>query len=260
MEKLPNINLDRKTINMMFMSRIAEGGEAVICRGFKPNSLIKIFVKPESSEYSDSFRVPLYPDLITMPENKLSKLEVIHQSGLEHSVLPLCTITMHKRLVGYEMTYDPNDKQLNGQNLSREELIHFLEQSKAILEYYKEHDIVYGDVNANNLLINRKTGQVKFCDIDNIKIGEYPIDVMGRDLNIYTILHGLDSSADAYMHNVMTLHQLRKDRFGMIFEPVSWLVKKDFSKDLTNDAKEVLESMREPKNFNGEYVIQYIKK
>ena len=33
------------------------------------------------------------------------------------------------------MTYDPDDKQLNGQNLSREELIHFLEQSKAILEY-----------------------------------------------------------------------------------------------------------------------------
>ena len=260
MDRLPNINLDRKSINMMFMSRIAEGGEAVICRGFKPNSLIKIFVKPEAHKYSDSFRVPLYPDLITMSQNKLAKLEQIHQSGLEHSVLPLSTITMHKRLVGYEMTFDPDDKQLKGQNLSKEELVHFLEQSKAILEYYKEHDITYGDVNANNLLINRKTGQAKFCDIDNIKIGEYPIDVMGRDLNIYSILHGFDSSADAYMHIVMTLQQLRRDRYGMILEPVNWLVQKDFSRDLTDAAKETLESMKEPKNFNGEYVIQYIKK
>lgn len=260
MERLPNINLDRKSVNMMFMSRIAEGGEAVICRGFKPNSLIKIFVKPESHEYSDSFRVPLYPELIEMPENKLPKLEEIQKLGLEHSVLPLSTITMNKRLIGYEMTYDPDDKQLHGQNLSREELVHFLKQSKEILEYYKAHDITYGDVNANNLLINRKTGKAKFCDIDNIRIGQYPIDVMGRDLKIYTILRGLDDSTDAYMHNIMVLRQLQNDKFRMLFEPVTWLVRKDFSKDLEDEAKEVLESMIEPKQFNGEYVVQYIKK
>ena len=260
MERLPNINLDRRSINMMFMSRIAEGGEAIICRGFKPNSLIKIFVRPEYNKYSDSFGVPLYQDLIIMPENKLPKLEKIYQQGLEHSVLPLSTITMNKRLIGYEMTYDPDDKQLMGKTLSREELVHYLQQSKEILEYYREHDITYGDVNACNLLINRKTGQAKFCDIDNIRIGEYPIDIMGRDLNIYTILRGLDDQADAYMHNVMTLSQLQKGGFGFCFEPVSRLVQKDFSEEFTEEAQKVLDSMIEPKNFTGEYIVQYIKK
>ena len=259
MKRLPNINLDRKSVNKMFMSQIASGGEAVICRSFQPTSLFKIFVKPKYYKYCDSFGVPLYQDLITMPENKLPKLEEIYQNELEHSVIPLSTVTMNGRLIGYEMTYDPDDKQLMGKTLPREELIHFLKQSKEILEYYKQHDITYGDVNANNLLINRKTGQAKFCDIDNIRIGQYPIDVMGRDLRIYTILRGLDDQADAYMHNIMTLSQLEKDCFGFCFEPVCRLVQKDFSSELTEESKPILESMIEPGNFNGEYIVQYVK-
>lgn len=260
MKRLPNIDIDVRSINRLFMSSNLSGGEAVICRSFKPNTLFKIFADSDCQKYSDSFGVPFRLDLIQMSDNKFKKITELYQKDLEHSVKPLSTISMGGRLIGYEMTWDPNDKNLLNTSLSHEELVHALTQSRKILEYYAQNDITYGDVNACNLLVNRQTGQVKFCDIDNICLGEYPIDIMGRDLTVYSILRGIDQSTDAYMHNIMTLSQLDKTGIGFCFEPVSRLVQKDFSEVLTEEAQETLTSMIEPKNFNGEYVVQYIKK
>ena len=48
--------------------------------------------------------------------------------------------------------------------------------------------------------------------------------------------------------------------FAFLFSPVSEIVQKDHSKFLSEEAKETLKSMEEPKTFNGDYIIQYVKK
>ncbi len=64
-------------------------------------------------------------------------------------------------------------------------LLHFLNKSKEALQYFAQNDIIYGDVNNRNLLINPITGEVKFCDIDNIRLGQFPIDILDWELERY---------------------------------------------------------------------------
>lgn len=260
MQRMPNIKIDRRNINWLFMNQLRSGGEAVICRSYHKNTLFKIIADWECQKQSDSFGVPFHKELIKMSDNKFKKITRLYQMQLEHSVKPLSTLSMDGNLIGYEMTYDPNDKSFNSEKLSREELIYFLSQSKDILEYYAQNDITYGDVTSCNLLVNSRNGTTKFCDIDNIRLGEYPIETMGRDLFIYNVIRGIDQYTDAYMHNIMTLRNLSSSPLNDIFEPVYRLVQEDYSKDLTPAAKTTLMSMEEPQTFNGAYVIKYIKK
>ena len=260
MKNLPNINIDPRSLNRLFMTQLTSGGEAIITRSFQPNTLFKIFADYNVQRCSDSFGVPFRTDLIEMSDNKFEKIKRLHEIGLEHIVKPVSTLSMGGRLIGYEMTYDKDDKSITSANLSIEETSKALEDSRQVLEYFKEHDITYGDVNSGNILVNKRTGQISFCDIDNMRIGTLPIDVKGKNSSIYGILGGKEENLDAYMHNIMTLYEFGPKDFGFIFSPVSEIVKKDYSKFLSEDAKETLQSMEEPKNFNGEYVIQYVKK
>lgn len=260
MKRLPNINIDPRSLNRLFMSQLTSGGEAIICRSFKPNTLFKICADISVQRYCDSFGVPFRPDLIEMSDNKFEKIKRLYVLQLEHSVKPVSTISMGGRLIGYEMTYDENDKSLLNTERSQEETIRILEESKRILEYFAQNDITYGDVNTGNILVNNKTGQITFCDVDNMRVGEFPIDIKGRNSRIYELLGGDEAYLDAYMHNVMCLYEFGCDEFGFLFTPVSELVKKDYSRVLTEESRPILTSMEEPKTFNGEYIIQYAKK
>ena len=43
MKNLPNINIDPRSLNRLFMAQLTSGGEAIITRSFQPNTLFKIF-------------------------------------------------------------------------------------------------------------------------------------------------------------------------------------------------------------------------
>lgn len=260
MKNLPNINIDPRSLNRLFMTQLTSGGEAIITRSFQPNTLFKIFADYNVQRCSDSFGVPFRTDLIEMSDNKFAKIKRLYEMQLEHSVKPVSTLSMAGRLIGYEMTYDKDDKSLANAKLPIEETIRVLEESKKILEYFQEKDITYGDVNSGNILVNQNTGQISFCDVDNMRIGQLPIDVKGKNSTIYGILGGKAEYLDAYMHNIMTLYEFSNKDFEFLFSPVSEIVKKDHSKFLTADSKETLASMEEPKTFNGEYIVQYVKK
>ncbi len=260
MKRLPNIEIDPRCLNRLFMSQLTSGGEAIVCRSFQPNTLFKICAEASVQRYCDSFGVPFRLDLIEMSDNKFEKIKRLYEMQLEHSVKPVSTLSMNGRLIGYEMTYDKDDKSLHNSQLSHEDLINILEQSRNILEYYAQNDITYGDVNAFNVLVNSGTKQVKFCDVDNMRIGTLPIDVKEKNSTIYDLLGGKEAYLDAYMHNIMTLYEFESDKFGFLFKPVSEIVKEDYSQYLTEESREILTSMEEPKTFNGEYIIQYVKK
>ncbi|MDD5887878.1 MAG: hypothetical protein PUC82_00055 [bacterium] len=260
MSRIPNIKLNIKELDNILKEELSSGGEAVICRGSKANTLYKIFADSSYQRYSDAIGIPFSLSTIEMSDNKFKKIQKLYQMSLKNSVRPISTLSVKGRLIGYEMTYDKDDKALVDQSLSTEELIYFLKQSRDVLEYYAKNDITYGDINTRNILVNKKTGTIKFCDMDNIRLGEYPIDVMGRDLYIYSIIRGLDQKTDAYMHNIMSLKSLVQDEPLISLEPVARLAKRDFSSVLSSSAQKTLESMEEPANFNGEYIIQYAKK
>ena len=115
-----------------------------------------------------------------------------------------------------------------------------------------KYTIVRPDVASRNILINHQTGEVKFCDVDNICIGNLPIDIMSKTLKEYQKVRGIDENTDAYMHSIMTLHSFDLDE--------DYSSPEEFSYYFEEDGKEILQSIRDKKSYNGEYIVQYVKK
>ena len=250
MRILPNIKISREEINRLISKRISLGGESYICLSPDQKTIYKLFINQElSAELTFTAE-----DLVSLPDNKFNKIVSLHQLNPKHCTLPLSTISMEGRLVGYEMTFDSSDTALSFESLLPEEKVFYLKKTKKILEYFASHDITYGDVAERNVLINRETGKVKFCDMDNIRLKQYPIDLLSSELEEYNAERGIDDSTDAYMHNIMTILGLGID-MCRCFESGKYL-RSYFRKN----AYSVLDSMGEPKEFNGEYLIQYVKK
>lgn len=249
MKIMPNIKLTQEEYEQIAtQNKIAFGGEGIICKGENPNSLYKIFV-----EY----------DTITpvgMSDNKHEKIKELYQRQLEHAVQPLSTISLNGDLIGYEMTYDQDDISLERIFLFRHQLIRCLKETSEILKYFSSEDITYGDVKANNILINRRTKKAKFCDMDNIRLGEHPIDLLNDYVDsIYVGDGSIDSSVDAYMHNLMTLQKLNSP--GITYDEIIYrLADKKYHRSYKERAHYSLETMASTEPFVGEYIAPYIKR
>lgn len=252
MKRMPNISLTEKELNKIieFGSFNREGGESIICLGDRPNTLYKIFY--------DIFK----QEIIEMPPNKHKKVIKLYEEDLDYSVRPLSTISVDGKLFGYELTYDRKDKTPPWSYLKREQLLHILRESKKALEHFADHDITYGDVKGNNILVNYRTGAVKFCDMDNVRIRDLPIDLYGRPLKSYVRITGqVDYKADAYMHNLLVLQQLGFPSTYAQLEGVAMALESNLPRaGFEKQGLEILRSMANPKEFTGEYVVQYIKK
>lgn len=249
MKIMPNIKLTQEEYEQIAtQNKVAFGGEGIICKGENPNSLYKIFV-----EY----------DTITpvgMSDNKHEKIKELYQRQLEHAVQPLSTISLNGDLIGYEMTYDQDDISLERIFLFRHQLIRCLKETSEILKYFSSEDITYGDVKANNILINRRTKKAKFCDMDNIRLGEHPIDLLNDYVDsIYVGNGSIDSSVDAYMHNLMTLQKLNSP--GITYDEIIYrLADKKYHRSYKEGAYYSLETMASTEPFVGEYIAPYIKR
>lgn len=240
MSKLKNIKLnDHEVKRILVSSYFSCGSEAVVCRTNNPHTLYKIFTKGG-----------LEP--IPMSDNKLRKIEEICNLQLENCVQPLGTISNNGILIGYEMTYDPNERRFSPSHITRNELIRRLKQVHDILRYFETKDITYGDVDFQNILVNTQTGNIKFCDIDNMRIRKYPIDFICKSLTEYYDIRGIDQRVDAYMHNLFSLKCLNLD-----FDSYD---SNSIREEFTEPAVRIVESMHDLEVFTGEYIIKYVKK
>ena len=248
MKTMPDIEITEADYQILrHAGEFSSGGEAIICRGNRPDTLYKIF-------QSEDEHLPQI-----MSDNKFRKILAQFEHPLEHCTHPISTISMNKELIGYEMTYDEEDIVLTP-DLPRQELIQYLHQIRKILEYFSSKDIIYGDIKSNNILINRRTRQAKFCDMDNIQMGENPIDLIGYDLSCFIDEYGvLDETADIYMHNLLTLEQLsypEKSYQSILYTLSAGKYPRHYQKH----AKRIMQSMPHPTSFQKEYLIQYVKK
>lgn len=251
MKKIPNIKLTiDEYMHITEEQRFSKGGESIICTSDKPNTLYKFFKNPENDF------------LIDMPENKEKKIARLYQIEPDFAVKPVSTISAGNYLVGYEMTYNPKLIPLKGARVSREEKIEILKKVKNALEYFKELDIVYGDVKSNNILIDPKTGEILFCDMDNVQLENYPIDLITIYVRHFTSKYGkIDHVVDAYMHNIMTLQQLGFPNPNPTYIDVIKTIEEKISPvGFAKEARAIFDAMATPETFTGEYAIQYIMK
>ena len=218
--------------------KLTYGGEAIICESDNPYSLYKIF---------STFDTPK-----PMGENKEKKIELLHELKPEYSIQPISTISLNDIIIGYEMTTDFGLESYKPYQLSPEELKYFLTKTKDILEYFSSLGIIYGDLEPRNILFDRQTGDIKFCDMDNISINGLPIDKMPFNLQFYEAHREIDSSVHPFMHNIMTLRTTGLDLY--------WANRFDIRKNFKRPAVKIIQSMSKPENFNSEYIVQYMKK
>lgn len=270
MRKMPNINLTEEEFRKLYLSDLFNyGSESHIIKS-PYNTLYKLFSKGyDITVYKGSHDNEKYLD------NKLQKIKLIYDLSDKlqdefgpYNVPLLSTISVGGLLVWLEMPVDEYDQTLDETYLaSYDEKLYVLKRIHKILKCYENYGIIYGDVSADNILVNSNSYLSKFCDIDNIQIGNYRMDTEHYLLSEYISGRGsFDISAQAYMYNLVTLHTLipqlgdREKTVDFLFsgEIYEYLDRYDeFKKDAVTD---IVDSMRKPANFNGEYIIQYIKK
>lgn len=249
MTRMPNIELSPKDYKLMVdYCGFSGGGESSIYKSMRPDTLYKIFIDEQTGEP------------IGLSDNKLKKLLELYQRQLDNFVQPISTISLNGELIGYEMSYDKDDIILSQKVLRRRHLIEILKQTSAILHSLAEQDITYGDVKGNNILINKKTRQITFCDIDNMRIGEYPVDLLNDyAAEIVSSKEFVDERVDQYLHNLMTLQMLNAS--SCTYDDILYdLSEGHFRKYYTSEAQETLATMASPKPFKGGYIAPYIKK
>lgn len=251
MKIMPNIRFSREELErIIFEERSGRGSEAIVCSGGNPYTLYKIFINSSNM------------DIANMSDNKLRKIAALYRLRLAHSVRPLSTISMDGEVVGYEMTYNPNYIPIAEATLPRKQMIKVLKETSAALEYFSSKDITYGDVKNDNVLIDIHTGQIEFCDMDNIRLGDNPIDLMNSSLSSYVKARGaIDATADAYMHNLFALKELGFPSGYTTYEGIIMALEKgEYPTKFKEKARPIFESMTTPQEFNGEYAIEYIKR
>ena len=236
---LPNKELTLKEFKQIInYNRFDFGGEAVICETDNAYSLYKIFTHMQEPK--------------TMKKSKVKKIELLHEIQPDYCITPIRTISLSGKIIGYEMTTDPNLETYKLYQLTNEELRYFLTKTKEILEYFSSLGIIYGDINYRNILFNRDTGEIKFCDMDNISINGIPMDIVPYTLQPYFHERGLDNGVHPYMHNIMTLKALNMDSY--------WATKAELRQNFKRPVIKIVSSMINPRDFNKEYIIQHIKK
>ena len=147
MNGIPNIELTEKQVyELLSKNKIFSGGEAIICENDSPFSLYKIFYDHER--------------ILPIGINKVKKINELYKMQLDYSVKPLATISLNDVIIGYEMTSDFDLESYKLYQLTGDELLYFLKQTKHILEYFLNHGIIYGDIDPRNILFNRKTTHI----------------------------------------------------------------------------------------------------
>lgn len=241
MTNIPNTNLSKKEVrNILTSAYYNYGGESIICRTDNPHTLYKIFRNGKK--------------VGRMSENKFQKIKRLHELSLEHSTIPVGTLSQKGELIGYEMTFDKNDTRFCPSSFPKDIRIRFLEETKDILEYFASKNIVYGDIAYRNILYNPTTGEFKFCDMDNIQLEDYPIDLISRTGSLATYVNecGITTKTDAYMHNGMTLSTL-----GIEYP---FFCEEDIEDCFASPAENIIDSMITPHSFTGEYLVKYLRK
>lgn len=252
MQTMPDIKLTPEELETLRLNYFEYGGESHIAKGTRKNTAFKIFKELDKEDLTKERN-----------ENKLQKIILLYnKSKLKYNTRPLSTISVNGEFKGYELSYDSNDQPLLLATLTREEKIKYLHKCKDILLHFESFDIIYGDIKSDNILINTKDGKIKFCDMDNIQIGQYQMDEIDSPLCQFIEDYGkIDEKAHSYMHNLLTLNELDKDNVSLAFSYKLHNLRTTPHVDFfsSEESEIIMEILNPTTNYTGKYLIDYIK-
>lgn len=225
------------------LNQYHSGCEGIIIKGEDPRIVRKIFLYDIDEAYTKPRK-----QVEKMRQNKLKKIQILgtmHQ--LKNDLRVTRTISHEGIFMGYEMISSYPQYPLDTNPLYVENIIPYLKRLRDILEDYHKHGIVFGDVKANNILQNQEFDIISFCDVDNIQIGNLPIDLPNFSIQRFQDENGIVNEAvDHYMFNLLTLSELF---YGSTFyKNVEEKIKKgNFPDGLNQESYKILTKMAECK-------------
>lgn len=243
--------LRKKTISKELYDFLKEhyfefGGEGIIALSEDKKSIYKLYHKEVTKEER---------------ENKEKKLEQLYDQSVKHITTPKASLYLDGNIVGCELEYDEEEENLDMACLYPEEQLMALRVTKEILEYFRRIGIIYPDVKADNILINLNRGTIRFCDIDNIIIGNLREDILHVVVKEFVKKYGkLDSRIHSYLHNIMTIDMLDK-RFSKEFNRnlEEYLLESNSPLFLGENEEIKNELIKVDQNYSGRYLIDGIK-
>lgn len=243
---LPDITLSKDELMYLKdnLNQYHSGCEGIIIKGEDPRVVRKIFLYDIDEAYTKPRE-----KVEQMRQNKLKKIQILgNMHQLKNDLKVTRTISHEGIFMGYEMVSSFPQFPLDTNPLYVENLIPYLKRLRDILEDYHKHGIVFGDVKANNVLQNQEFDIVSFCDVDNIQVGNLPIDLPNFCIQRFQQEDGLIPEAvDHYMFNLLTLSELFYG--SKFYRDVEEKIKRgDFPTGLTKESYKILTKMAECKN------------
>lgn len=254
MKNLPNLDFSKQDIQILRNRAFDYGGESVIVRSTTGSSVYKIFDDDFLKDPKDLKEIEKARD------NKLQKVRLLYSlDNFNNDVKVLSTISVDGNFIGYEMTYNLDDISLLMAPLTTKEKIRYLKLVKDKLLYFENYGIVYSDIKSDNILVNDKKKTISFCDLDNIQIGNYPIDIKDEIVDNFILNYGkLDEKIHSYMHNLLTLKELFNID-GNYYEVLNYLENGNVSNFLNEDGNRITKELVKVDNrYSGKYVIDYL--
>ena len=191
-------------------------------------------------------------------ENKKEKLVKMHERKLKHMPTIISTYSLDDVCIGYEMSYDEDDIPMLIAPLDKSGKLKVLKKMKEILHYFADEGVIYPDIKDDNILINYRTGNITFCDMDNSKVDSLPIDIYPHyAANFFKRYGQEDIALHSYMLNLYTLTELTDTWQD---EAIMRIGTGEYQDMFTEKGKVILKQMKKvTPQYNGEYLIDYIK-
>ncbi len=156
-------------------------------------------------EYDEHTAIKIFNSEVTL-DSKMQKITLLHDTPIKLLATIPEKIVNTPNNSGYSMEYKRDYFALSDlSEINNRQKIILLKQAKLVLEsFHKEHDIIVGDVRAENILV--RDTDIVFCDTDNFKIS----DINPELLNIYGKYYlrkydKYDEGLDIFSFNIMSL-------------------------------------------------------
>ena len=194
---LKNIQLTSDEVVRLKNRRFDYGGESVIAKSDSQDSIFKLYRESVTQEER---------------ENKHKKLELVSDRKIKFIAQPQAVLTSEGQIVGHAFDYDIDDMPMLISPLSVKDKLFYFRQIKMILNYFRRNGIIFADLKCDNILINQKTGRLRFCDIDSIQIDDLKTSIHEDYLKQFFKDGMVDERIHVYLQNLMLLDELLVDQ------------------------------------------------
>lgn len=200
--------------------------------------------------------------------NVVEKIKLFLDIKIDGVLTPSDLVIIDNEIVGYAMTYMKDCVSIGSikDDLDIETKYKILKKISKILEELHKKNIVYGDLNVDNILTNGS--DVYLGDIVNAKINDYNFSEKTITMNNYINDGGsTDKLFDCYMLNILTIYLLNDVSYKNVLPLIEDQLEKYFNKKSTEyiigisdnlNCMDICYNLIDPKKMNSELLINHI--